>query len=77
MSKVPEFKYKRIRVRPERDPLKAKTYGHYYDSKLTHAWIRFCDFDHPEDIKSHPNYIEPLDEYQIDKILVESEEHFG
>lgn len=67
ISKVVEFKYKRIRVRPQ-PPL---------DPKLTHAWIRFCDFDHPEDIKSHPNFIEPLTEYQIDKILEESEDYYG
>ena len=32
---------------------------------------------HPEDIKSHPNFIEPLTEYQIDKILDESEDYYG
>mgnify|MGYP005745672493 FL=1 len=67
LARVPEFKYKRIRVRPN-PPL---------DPNLTHAWIRFCDFDHPEDIKSHPNFIEPLTEYQIDKILDESKDYYG
>jgi hypothetical protein len=67
IARVPQFKYKRIRVRPN-PPL---------DPKLTHAWIRFCDFDHPEDIKSHPNYVEPLSDYLVDKIITQEEEHYG
>ena len=67
ISKVVEFKYKRIRIRPN-PPL---------DSKLTHAWLRFCDFDHPEDIKSHPNYIEPLSNKLVDEIIKNGKEYYG
>ena len=67
LKQIAAFNYKRIRIRPN-PPL---------DPKLTHAWIRFCDFDHPEDIKSHSNYCEILDEEVVDRIIKEEKEFYG